>query len=89
MEIAELNQTIKEKQQEIFDLMKEMERKELEFKKREEELLATIKEREREIDQLKTEMKSRSVLRRRRLERPRAAPVSRMFAPGGIPPDVP
>merc|ERR1719380_173885 len=59
MEIAELNQTIKEKQQEIFDLMKEMERKEQEFKKREEELLATIKEREREVDQLKTEMKFR------------------------------
>lgn len=59
MEIAELNQTIKERQQEIFDLMKEMERKEAEWKAKEEELLATIKEREREIDALKTEMKYR------------------------------
>merc|ERR1719387_2353872 len=50
---------IKDKQREIFSLMEEIERKEKEWKKKEEELLATIKEREREIDQLKTEMKFR------------------------------
>ena len=58
VEIAELNQEIKEKQKEIFSLMEEMERKEKEWKEKEADLIATIKEREREIDQLKTEMKS-------------------------------